>query len=219
MKNLNLESNLDVQNELRKLLRSSGHYDPSLALEWATYLGIKNDQSKISEDHKSRLALCQMFEDLSQDGRTLFHLTVTYRGFEDKVYSAKIINHFFTNFYLKCFLPHLMGTRGYHEEKYRSLQPICYAFLDEHHKMRMSSSGEMVDPERLHHHAILAVTSETLQQIRSFTGDNKIPLRRRWGVKVMTTHLVECESMRLLYASKMHTTYPDYLIFPDRQSD
>lgn len=219
MKNLNLESNLDVQNELRKLLRSSEHYDPNLALEWATYLGIKNDQSKISEDHKSRLALCQMFEDLSRDGRTLFHLTVTYEPYKYANYLPKNVDDFFKNFYLKCFLPHLMGTREYHEKKYRSLQPICYAFLDEHHKMRLSSLGEIVDPERLHHHAILAVTSETLQKMRSFTGDNKIPLRRKWGAKVMTTHLIECESMRLLYASKMHKKYPDYLIFPDYQSD
>jgi hypothetical protein len=77
----------------------------------------------------------------------------------------------------------------------------------------------MVNPDRLHHHAIVAVTSDNLIKMRSLCGDNKTPLRINWAGKVMAHHIVECESKRVLYASKMYEKYPHFLMFPDRWSD
>jgi len=68
-------------------------------------------------------------------------------------------------------------------------------------------------PIRLHHHAILAVHPDNVDQLRHLVGTNTLT---RFGHKIMTSDLKECDAIRTLYASKMYWKYPDFLSFPDK---
>ena len=101
--------------------------------------------------------------------------------------------------------------------KYRELQPICLAFLDEH-ESRVSSQTYLQTSrfsERLHHHAILAIHADTYDKMQSLIGENTLA-SNKFSTKVMSSHVRECDAMCLLYASKMYAKYPDFLSFPDR---
>ena len=165
-----------------------------------------------------RLELTKYFHDIKyQSNRHLFHVTLTYKPFEDKSYSAKNTNDYFIHFYTKYFLPFLLNTKNIQRNKYRELQPICYAFLDEH-ESRVSSEYYLHSnrfSERLHHHAILAIHADTYDKMQSLIGENTLA-SNKFSNKVMSSHVRECDAMCLLYASKMYAKYPDFLSFPDR---
>jgi hypothetical protein len=69
-------------------------------------------------------------------------------------------------------------------------------------------------PVRIHHHCNLSVHPETLERMESLVGEDTL-VRYEFSPKFMTTDLKKCESMRLLYSSKMLRKYPDFLSFPD----
>ena len=165
-----------------------------------------------------RLELTKYFHDLKyQSNRHLFHFTLTYKPFEDYSYSPKNTNDFFIHFYTKHFLPFLLNTKNFQRSKYRELQPICYAFLDEH-ESKVSTQKYLNTSRfsaRLHHHAILAIHADTLDRMQSLIGENTLA-SNKFSNKVMSSHVRECDAMCLLYASKMYAKYPDFLCFPDR---
>ena len=150
-------------------------------------------------------------------------MTITYTPYKDQVYLERAVNNFFINFYVKEFLPCLLHTRNIHTNAKKQVQPICYAFLDEHEmkpvikSTRTSSKNEPISmfefPIRLHHHAILAVHPDNVDQLRHLVGTNTLT---RFGHKIMTSDLKECDAIRTLYASKMYWKYPDFLSFPDK---
>jgi hypothetical protein len=168
-------------------------------------------------------SLIRMLDKEYQD-RSLFHLVLTYKPYQDIAYDERIVNKFFTTFYTRYFLPNLMKTRNYHRESYRYTQPICIAFIDEHEHSPMTYKS--IDFEnlsinirseysaRLHHHAILAVHHEHLDQMNQLIGTNT--LVSNFSYKVMTSFIRPCDSNTLKYASKMMMKYPDFLSFPDR---
>lgn len=172
--------------------------------------------------NKIRLSLANKMLELEQNGNTLFHLSVTYNPYQDKQYTEKDINEFFTKFYLRTVLPSLLNTNHINTYAKKLLQPICLAFVDEHeHKakpklIRNNITNELeqtfIYPIKLHHHAILSVPPDTLLKMKSFVGLDNIP-RNKWANKVMTFDIKECESTRILYASKMLHKYPDFLSF------
>jgi hypothetical protein len=139
------------------------------------------------------------------------------KPFEDYSYSAKNTNDYFIHFYTKHFLPFLLKTKNIQRSKYRELQPICLAFLDEH-ESKVSSQTYLRTSrfsERLHHHAILVIHADTLEKMQSLIGENTLA-SNKFSTKVMSSHVRECDPMCLLYASKMYAKYPDFLSFPDR---
>jgi len=222
------ELRTDTHQEISRLLSS---INPTPEQRWREYLGIAPDQVQLSQDHQQRLSLTRMFHQLYLENRVLFHMTVTYKMPLRYQYRDHQFNSFFCNFYLKFFLPSLMGTRNYHTETKRPLQPICYAFLDQHELkpviVELQSGNLVTFPERLHHHAIVAVHPNTIDRMRHLVGENAVPLdektssakwtdRTRCAFKVMTTHIRECEAMTTLYATKSLTKYPEFLSFPDR---
>jgi len=207
------ELRTDTHQEISRLLSS---INPTPEQRWREYLGIASDQVQLSQDHQQRLSLTRMFHQLYLENRVLFHMSITYKPYQDVQYSPKNTNDFFINFYLKCFLPNLLGTRNFHTETKRPLQPICYAFLDEHEMKPRVRGPETTFPDRLHHHAILAVHSGTVTRMQTMIGENNIPLRPLYASKVMTTHIRECEAMTTLYATKSLKKYPEFLSFPDR---
>lgn len=186
---------------------------------------IQNNGQHRNKDlasNKHRLALAKQMLELEQAGNTLFHLSVTYNPFSDRQYTVEEVNLFFTRFYLRTVLPNLLHTRHINTHTNKLLQPICLAFVDEHeHKarpklVRNKITNELeqtyIYPIKLHHHAILSVPPYTLLKMQTFVGLNNIP-RNKWANKVMTFDITQCESTRILYASKMLHKYPDFLPF------
>jgi len=193
--------------------------------DWINYIRNSNyDNNPLTKPNLFRLSLTNKIYELEQEGRTQFHLTVTYKPFSGRIYSEKDINTFFINFYTKKFLPFLLNTKNIHTNIKKSIQPISYCFVDEHETKPVknqvfNSNTRFVQdtfmfPVRLHHHCILSVHPETLERMESLVGENTL-VRNGFSNKFMTTDLKKCESMRLLYSSKMLKQYPDFLSFPD----
>lgn len=204
--------------------QDSQHYrsDSSLtktASDWIQYLSRSATSIKdLSCSQNMRFHLAKFTQKLEhQSNRHLFHLTLTYKPFEDYSYSPKNTNDFFIHFYTKHFLPFLLNTKNFQRSKYREMQPICFAFLDEH-ESNLSTQKYLSTSRfsaRLHHHAILAIHKDTLDRMQTLIGENTLA-SNKFSNKVMSSHLRECDPMCLLYASKMHAKYPDFLSFPDK---
>ncbi len=173
--------------------------------------------SNIYRSHQ--LSYVDIFQKYQHEDRTLFHLTVTYTPYQDRDYRPSDVNKFFTNYYVKSFLPLVVNTRNIHTNAKKKIQPVTFAFLDEgSHQSRTvtKSSGNTYQEfaDRLHHHAILAVHPETLDRINQFIGLNTFP-KTKFSNKVMSTDLKECDAATVLYASKMLDKHPEPLMFPD----
>jgi hypothetical protein len=172
--------------------------------KWNSYLDFSNTHSD-----RIRLSLTEYVYNLVQDqNRVLFHLTTTYKPYQDRIYTQNDIDVFFKNFYVKYLLPQVLGTKNIHTVHMKSIQPITFTFTDEH---LQSFHGD-----RLHHHSILCVHQDTLDFFRKLPEENPIPTNLEHTKKICTSHIRECEPMRLLYSSKMLNRYPDYLTFPDK---
>jgi len=189
------------------------------ASDWIQYLSKSATSIKdLSSSQQMRFHLAKFTQELEhQSNRHLFHLTLTYKPFEDYSYSPKNTNDFFIHFYTKHFLPFLLNTKNFQRIKYREIQPICLAFLDEH-ESQVSTQKYLNTSRfsaRLHHHAILAIHSDTLDRMQTLIGENTLA-SNKFSYKVMSSHVRECDAMCLLYASKMYAKYPDFLSFPDR---
>lgn len=84
----------------------------------------------LSKIDKYRMELVSFMEQHQKAGRTLFHLTLTYKPFSDRNYQEKDVNKFFRTFYLQYFLPYLLQTKHFNRTYWRQFQPICLAFVD-----------------------------------------------------------------------------------------
>lgn len=213
LRTLSIESRQDSQH-----FRSDSLL-PNTASDWIQYLSKSATCVKdLSSSQLMRFHLTKYVHDHKyQSNRYLFHLTLTYKPFEDYSYSAKNTNDFFIHFYTKYFLPFLINTKNIQRSKYRELQPICLAFLDEHESQvitqkYLNTSGFSA---RLHHHAILAIHADTLDRMQTLIGENTLA-SNKFSYKVMSSDVRECDAMCLLYASKMYAKYPDFLSFPDK---
>ena len=187
--------------------------------DWIQYLSRSATSIKdLSSSQQMRFHLAKFTQELEhQSNRHLFHLTLTYKPFEDYSYSPKNTNDFFIHFYTKHFLPFLLNTKNFQRIKYREMQPICFSFLDEH-ESNVSTQKYLNTSRfsaRLHHHAILAIHTDTLDRMQSLIGENTLA-SNKFSNKIMSSHVRECDAMCLLYASKMYAKYPDFLSFPDR---
>jgi len=167
----------------------------------------------LDEHDLKRLNLADYFYKLVyEQGYALYHFTLTYKPTEHHL-SPKNVNYRFIKFYTQHLLPSLLGTRKFHYAKYRSKQPIAYAFLDEHKKDKFTQFGKAA---RLHHHTILAVHPDTKTWFDDHIGENSLTdIKNAFG-PYLTSDLKPCDAKRVLYASKMIRTYPDFLTFPDK---
>ena len=213
LKTSSIKNHQDSQSFLSDSVRNN------TASDWIHYLSKSATSIKdLSSSQQMRFHLAKFTQELEhQSNRHLFHLTLTYKPFEDYSYSPKNTNDFFIHFYTKHFLPFLLNTKNFQRIKYREIQPICLAFLDEH-ESQVSTQKYLNTSRfsaRLHHHAILAIHSDTLDRMLTLIGENTLA-SNKFSAKVMSSHVRECDAMCLLYASKMYAKYPDFLSFPDR---
>ena len=196
-------------------------------------LYLKNHQSSeykrryksLSETDKKRMQLVSFMEQHQKAGRTLFHLTLTYKPFSDRNYQEKDVNKFFRTFYLQYFLPYLLQTKHFNRTYWRQFQPICLAFVDgieqegNQQTLRVKKPKELKLvsklPALLHHHAILAVHEQNLSNLMQLVGENTF-VGLYFSHKIMTSDLKQCDATRLLYSSKRMKQFPEFMSFPDR---
>ena len=172
-------------------------------LKWRSYLFFPSHSDSI------RLSLTEYIHNLVQDqNRSIFHLTTTYKPYQDRIYSQRDIDLFFTNFYVKYLLPELLGTKNIHTITKKSIQPIAFTFTDEHLQSFHS--------DRLHHHSILCIHPKTIDFFQSLPEENPFPSNLEHTKKICTSHIRQSDPMTLLYSSKMLNRYPDFLSFPDK---
>jgi hypothetical protein len=174
---------------------------------------------------KYREGIANHMSSLESDGRVLYHMTITYRPYADRIYRESDVNTFFINFYVKKLLPLVLGTKNIHTNAKKQIQPVTYTFLDEHEMTPVKKniirpgSNTLQEsfefPIRLHHHSILAVHPETLERFQELEGTNTLT-DSQLSNKIMTSDLKVCDPNRVMYASKMMYKYPDFLSFPDR---
>lgn len=162
-----------------------------------------------------RDGLYEMLCDLDNTEFTLFHMTLTYLPYQDRIYKESDLSKFFINYHLKTLLPKLFNTRTWTTTK-KLKQPIVLAFLDEHKQSPVisnySSDHQPIYsyPINLHHHCIVASRSFTTEFYQDHIGTNTL---LKYSPKFMTTDLKSCDPDRVYYASKMLWKHPDYLIF------
>ena len=106
----------------------------------------------------------------------------------------------------------------------KSIQPICYCFLDEHetqavrtYKVAIPTCAEdyvinFATP--LHHHSILALDPITVDRMELLEGENTLN-NGAFSHKIMTSDIRKCDAQTVLYASKMLKKYNEYMTFPD----
>lgn len=172
---------------------------------------------ELSGTDRMRYGFLQMMLNHQESGRSLFLLTLTYKPFQNKVYSSQDVDQFFTRFYLHHFLPELLQTKHYTYNKHRPFQPITVAFIDEHKPTvtKSRSNPDLIEiSSKLHHHAVLAVHPKTLDRIQKLVGENT--MQTGFSSKIMTTDLKPCDAGAVGYASKMMKKFPDFLIFPNK---
>lgn len=171
---------------------------------WNSYLDFS---TSISD--RIRLSLTEHIYNLVQDeNRSIFHLTTTYKPYQDQTYSKSDIDRFFTTFYIRHLLPRILNTKNIQRPNKLSIQPITFTFTDEH---LQSFHGD-----RLHHHSILCVHPMTLDFFQSLSEESPIDTDTPYTHKICTSHIRPCEPMTLLYSSKMFSKYPEFLSFPDK---
>ncbi|WP_281994004.1 hypothetical protein [Polynucleobacter sp. SHI2] len=213
-------SNRDIFKEIH----SNTLIEPDINLErfkWKEY--ITSEFQRYPSSHKTnqeRLFLTEYFhKQMYHENRILFHMTITYRPYRDRIYRPKDVNTFFINFYTKYLLVNLLGTRKINKPHLRLIQPITFTFIDEHSQdkfKKINQDGEYEYPDRLHHHSIISVHESNTSFFRRLREKNPFHPTHQYTKKILTSHIRECEPMTFLYVSKTMEKYPDYLCFPDR---
>ena len=197
-------------------------YEAEFETDFKNELDCREYWSRINSNDDSRrvASLEKYFLELELQDYILFHLSVTYKPFEDRIYTAKDVNVFFQNMWFKKVLRNYLFKTEYSFQQSKALQPYCYAFVDEHdHDVIMSRPAQkntpavFVHPVRLHHHAIIASHPSTLPAIQALCEPNSM---RRFSQKCMTSDLKVCDAQRVFYANKMFTKYPEFLSFGPR---
>ena len=156
--------------------------------------------SRKSSTRNQQIAIQNSFQQLSNQSYTIFHLSLTYKPYGDKIYTQSNVDTFFKNFYLKGLLPHLFhGKRSWTQVK-KKTQPIVYAFVDEGYLSKV----------KLHHHVIIASGENTTAALIELTGTNTMT---QFASKIETSDLKVSDADTVLYASKMLEKYPDFLCF------
>ncbi len=145
----------------------------------------------------------QVFEDLSDRGYKLFHLTTTYLENYEWTSRPKDINLYFRNFYNKSFAPYILQEPVTEENKYDV--PVCYSFIDEH-PIRSHSKGYPV----LHHHSVIAVKPEFALRTHCLIGTNTV---KSMSKKFMSTYMTSAIPSVVTYAAKMFRKYPEFELF------
>ena len=101
--NKETNSNTTITKPINHLMNrwsetTSAKQSPTIHQDWIRYIETKGTyRNPASLTNQHRLSLAKHMLELEQTGRTLFHFSVTYRGYQDRTYSEKDITVFFNN--------------------------------------------------------------------------------------------------------------------------
>jgi len=104
--------------------------------KYIKYLTLSRiDKVNLNNIDKEKISLIEFISQIKSDqNRTLFHMTITYKQYADRIYTEKDVNIFFKNMYLHHLLPYLHKPYRFTTNRQREYQPICLTFIDEHNK-------------------------------------------------------------------------------------
>lgn len=184
-------------------------------------LDSDRNQSRVNHWQTQTIALADCVGQMERNGCSLYHLTLTYKPYGLREYRESDVSQFFKNFYMAGFLPFLLQTNKFNRPNKRPLQPVCFAFVDEHENNprvewkhvgdgEIKASGQFA--ERLHHHAIIVAKPETVDRLNSMLGENTFATNY-FSPKIMTSCLQQANIGVVPYAAKMMWKYPEYLLF------
>ena len=170
---------------------------------------------------KQRLGFAEMLDRIESEGKTLYHLTLTYIPSKYKDWTVDQINGFFKEFYIKYFLRYALNTSHITNKRQKERQPIVFCFVDESsfNKSSVAQSdvvtrlSSSLSGDRLHHHAIVCAHPDTVQKIDELLGDNTFK-DSGFGKRIQSSSMRRCNSNCILYASKNLHRIPDFQIFP-----
>ena len=180
---------------------------------------INSDVPLVNLYDRQREELAKYFYRLERDeNRTMFHMTVTYKE-RDYIVKNDKYNRDFTKFYCFRFLPYIMKTKKFTKLEMKLLQPITYAFLEEHESkpkqtyIESLNLREVTYAERKHHHAIIASTSHSLDVLNSLCNRQ---VKSEFNFRQIESIMIKkCDSLRLNYTTKdFKFNFEDYLNFP-----
>jgi hypothetical protein len=173
---------------------------------------------KLNYVDRARLELTKQMVKLESDGRYLFHISITYRPYQERIYQETDVNTFFNNFYKQGFLPYLLDTQDIGRKELLEFHPVTFCFVDEHEHKAIPTKflrGKWTQyefPTRLHHHAVAAVHQEAAIKMFALHGQgtvHSLPMTN----KVATSQVTFVRPSAVLYASKYMWKYPDYTHF------
>lgn len=177
---------------------------------------------ELSNSERERLDLALWFHKLEEQGKRLFHLTLTYNHSNkaSEEYMKCIAEKTSILFYQYALLPFLYD---YKQNFYKKNDlPICYSFLD-----KQPFNKETVG---IHNHMMLAVSPDIQQRLIQVSkedapqqivvsGLTKKNTKYYIGAKsikrIRTMNVKRCKrnQVRVLYASKAYDIYPEYKVF------
>lgn len=204
---LKIKSRSDQRKDTDRINQRNRHEEYLMKKENIT------GRSYFNNSHKARLSIADYFYNLELDqSRTLYHLTVTYCPYKDRDYRESDVNKFFINFYTRYYLTKILKINNFHRTSKKLIQPITFAFIDEH--------NQDVYSDRLHHHAIIALHQDHTDLIDNldeiFINKASSDKNQNYIQKIQSAAIRKCESTCVLYASKKYSKYPDFLSFPDK---
>lgn len=183
-----------------------------------TRMGVSETDLRIrfmNQTDRIRLSLAKYFHELENNkGYLLYHVSLTYKPQKYEL-TPERVDSCFIKFHTQFVLPTSLGTKNIHHSHCKRIQPIVFAFLDEH-DLKKSKFTTCESPIKLHHHAIYAVHPDAVEWFDAHIGENTFSILNQENTPFLTSDLKDCGAMRVLYASKMLETYPEFLSFPDK---
>lgn len=155
---------------------------------------------------------------LENDGYKLFAMSITYKAKKEFDHDAKFLNEIFWNLYWHHLLPEKIFKNKKWIRKYKADQPILLLFSEEHQEKavktyspRTTGGVEYIFPERLHHHAIVAVRSEHEAAMKSLCFENSLRQFSQW---VLTSVIKPADLGWIGYAAKdLRLSLDDYQVY------
>lgn len=184
-------------------------FDNKKIVKILKYNEVLDEMNEKHYDDELKASMCQMYE-LFLSGMKLYAFTVTYTADKFDVNAQKSAKERFHHWYWHTFLPKIFyeDKSWVYEKQKKGLQPRIIVFTEKHKpKSNNNNKTGIKNPERLHHHGIMAVDPQFEEKLDSFIGENTL---NKICTGVMTTDFKKCDIFWMLYAGEEHkpSKYP-----------
>ena len=178
-------------------------FEDSKSERFEKLLVVSNDESK-----KGRWVegLTNWMSELESSGYKLFSMSITYKTSGDFDHNPRFLSQTFKDLYWHHLLPESIFKNRKWLKKHKSDQPILLLFYEEHQEKGVKTYNPMkvggfeyVFPERLHHHAILAIRPEHESEMMSLCCENSL---RQFSPWVLTSNIKPADLGWVAYAVK-----------------